>query len=81
MRDSEDGDAEGLAGLVDGILHFYYTPRQCKKKASKYLPPPLVVDKANASSTGGGQKSLKCVIDKWGGVNDKAWNLMQNVRT
>ncbi len=33
-----------------------------------YLPP-LVVDRANASSTGGCQKSPKCVIDKGGGVS------------
>ncbi len=33
-----------------------------------YLPtPPLVVDRANASLTGGCQKSPKCVIDKGGG--------------
>ncbi len=31
------------------------------------LPPPLDVDRANASSTGGVQKSPKCVIDKGGG--------------
>ncbi len=39
-------------------------------------PPPLVVNRANASSTRGGcQKSPK------GGVNDKPWFLMQNVST
>ncbi len=36
--------------------------------------PPLVVDRANASSTEGGcRKSPKCVIDKGGGVSDKPW--------
>jgi hypothetical protein len=45
-------------------------------KLAKCQPPlpgsQFVVDRANASLTGGCQKSLKCVIDR-GGVNDKPW--------
>ncbi len=36
----------------------------------KYLPPPLVVDRANASSTGRGVKIAE-MRHQQGGVNDK----------
>ncbi len=43
--------------------------------------PPLVVDRANASSTeGGGVKNSRHASSGWG-VNDKPWLLMQNVST